>query len=152
MTSSETSSNMFHAQDDLYFDRGTDGSVTVVKRLGQGDELFRTTIDAKGWCSVIASMSQQGDQSGDVDRAQVFHQTAEPFASQAAAGDFRQRVRDEKAELDDKLSRLQPFLASNIFAGLAPAEQDRMRRQLSLMQDYSAVLGDRIAAFGATSV
>lgn len=59
----------------------------------------------------------------------------------------QQRVVDEKTELDDKISRLRPFLASDKFTSLPEDEQDRMDRQLSIMVEYSEVLGERIAAF-----
>jgi hypothetical protein len=61
--------------------------------------------------------------------------------------DFQQRVVDEKAALDDKTSRLKPFLGSDKYRALPQAEQERMKRQLSLMEGYSSVLGERIAAF-----
>lgn len=59
----------------------------------------------------------------------------------------QQRVIDEKTELDDKISRLKPFFTSAIFAGLPQPERERMCRQLPLMEQYSEVLGERIAAF-----
>lgn len=61
--------------------------------------------------------------------------------------EFQQRVVEEKAQLDDKLSRLRPFVLSNRFATLPSGEQYRMNRQLDLMEQYSAVLAQRIAAF-----
>jgi hypothetical protein len=60
---------------------------------------------------------------------------------------FQQRVVDEKAALDDKLSRLKPFIDSDTFESLPEAEQERLERQLELMEGYSEVLGERIAAF-----
>jgi hypothetical protein len=60
---------------------------------------------------------------------------------------YQQRVVDEKAALDDKILRLEPFSASHQFNSLPAAEQERMTRQLGLMNAYSAVLGERIAAF-----
>lgn len=61
--------------------------------------------------------------------------------------DFQQRVVAEKAELDDKLRKLLVFHGTETFAGLPPAEQDRLVRQSNAMEDYSKVLGERIAAF-----
>ena len=58
-----------------------------------------------------------------------------------------QRVVDEKMELDAKLQKLLTFHGSATFAGLPDAEQDRLIRQSVVMGDYSAVLGERIAAF-----
>lgn len=61
---------------------------------------------------------------------------------------YQQRVIDEKAELDDRLAKLQAFWDNPIFTTLPPAERERLERQSRIMQDYSAVLGERIAAFG----
>lgn len=61
--------------------------------------------------------------------------------------EFQQRVVDEKAELDDKRSRLEPFLSSNRFQTLPAEERDRMTEQAKIMSDYSDVLRRRIAAF-----
>jgi hypothetical protein len=60
---------------------------------------------------------------------------------------FQQRVVDEKAELDSKIVRLRGFLGSDTFAHLPGAEQERMTRQLTVMEQYSSVLGERVAAF-----
>ena len=60
---------------------------------------------------------------------------------------FQQRVVDEKAELDEKLSKLDAFVLTGKFDALPNAEQERMQRQQKAMGEYSAVLGERIAAF-----
>ncbi|MCC6752083.1 MAG: hypothetical protein IT371_30815 [Deltaproteobacteria bacterium] len=60
----------------------------------------------------------------------------------------QQRVVYEKADLDGKLGRLKEFINnSHQYAALDAAEQGRLRRQCAIMADYSAVLGERIAAF-----
>lgn len=60
----------------------------------------------------------------------------------------QQRVVDEKAELDTKLEKLTEFVANNpIFPSLPDDERDRLVRQRILMDGYSKVLGERIAAF-----
>jgi hypothetical protein len=59
----------------------------------------------------------------------------------------QQRVVDEKKELDEKSSKLNAFFNTAIFDKLSSEEQDRMHRQYELMVQYSAVLGERIAAF-----
>jgi hypothetical protein len=61
----------------------------------------------------------------------------------------QQRVVTEKAELDDKLAKLGAFGSTPLFASLPADEQGRLNRQHSLMEQYSAVLGERIAAFTA---
>lgn len=60
---------------------------------------------------------------------------------------YQTRVIEEKKELDDKISRLQPFINGERFMSLSVEEQHRMLRQFVLMEKYSAVLGERIAAF-----
>ena len=60
---------------------------------------------------------------------------------------FQQRVVDEKKELDDKLSKLIPFLISETFKAVPPAEQARLIKQSDIMKEYSEVLGERIAEF-----
>lgn len=63
--------------------------------------------------------------------------------------DYRQRVIAEKADLDGKIERLHLFLGGRTFAGLDPAEQERLMRQAGLMVEYSTVLGERIGAWQA---
>lgn len=61
----------------------------------------------------------------------------------------QQRVVDEKAELDERLSKLTAFIAdtAGVFGTLPEDEQDRLIRQRTHMLDYTYVLGQRIAAF-----
>jgi hypothetical protein len=59
----------------------------------------------------------------------------------------QQRVVDEKAELSEKLNKLEAFESGAIFAGLPPAEQTRLTRQLFIMKLYEQVLSERISAF-----
>lgn len=59
----------------------------------------------------------------------------------------QQRVVIEKAELDEKLAKLLVFHGTATFSALHPDEQDRLIRQSVWMGEYSAVLGERIAAF-----
>ena len=59
----------------------------------------------------------------------------------------QQRVVDEQDELNDKLQKLNAFFGTAIFAGLDSAEQARLKKQAGVMQEYSDILGERIAAF-----
>ena len=61
----------------------------------------------------------------------------------------QQRVVDEKRELDEKLTKLDAFGRTELFASLPADEQGRLNRQHSLMGQYSDVLAERIAAFPA---
>ena len=60
---------------------------------------------------------------------------------------YQQRVVEEKAELDSRISSLTAFMPTETFKGLPEAERRRMGRQWWLMTELSQVLGERIAAF-----
>jgi hypothetical protein len=62
---------------------------------------------------------------------------------------FQGRVLKEKEELDEKIAKLTAFTGGGTFATLPDDEQRRMFRQLGAMSEYSAALGERIAAFDA---
>ena len=57
------------------------------------------------------------------------------------------RVVGEKAELDYKRAKLIAFIQSPAFETVETAEKSRISRQLMHMDDYSAVLGERIIGF-----
>lgn len=59
----------------------------------------------------------------------------------------QQRVVDEKRDLDDKREKLGNFKSTDLFASLPWQEQERLNTQAHIMTMYSAVLGERIAAF-----
>lgn len=60
----------------------------------------------------------------------------------------QQRVIDEKAELDFKIEKLDDFINRNaLFLSLPEEEQARLVRQKYVMNDYSLILDERIAAF-----
>lgn len=62
----------------------------------------------------------------------------------------QQRVVEEKCELDERLAKLVDFIENNpTFTSkvLIDAERDRLRRQRGKMEELSAILGERIAAF-----
>lgn len=59
----------------------------------------------------------------------------------------QQRVVIEKAELDDKLSKLNSFFMTSIYDNLNADEKARLQRQAEHMRAYSDVLYERIAAF-----
>ena len=59
----------------------------------------------------------------------------------------QQRVVDEKTELDTKREKLDEFKNMDAFARLPWQEQERLNTQAHIMTMYSAVLGERIAAF-----
>lgn len=60
----------------------------------------------------------------------------------------QQRVVEEKADLDVKISALQKFLQeSPMLAKLDRSEVYRLNAQNLIMVQYSAILGERIQAF-----
>lgn len=59
----------------------------------------------------------------------------------------QQRVVDERAELVDKITKLDSFVAGSMFSTLAMEEQGRLSKQLEIMRDYATVLQARIDAF-----
>lgn len=60
----------------------------------------------------------------------------------------QQRVLAEKAELDERLSKLDAFILDNpLYLQLPADEQNRLSRQSKAMAAYSGVLAERIAAF-----
>ena len=66
----------------------------------------------------------------------------------------QQRVVDEKRELDEKLQKLSAFISSKDFTTFVQneAERGRLICQEETMRDYSAILAERIEAFGAVSI
>lgn len=60
---------------------------------------------------------------------------------------FQERVVEEKTELDAKIAKLKEFIAGSIYPTLDVEEQTRLTLQLSYMEAYSEVLGQRIVAF-----
>lgn len=59
----------------------------------------------------------------------------------------QQRVVDEKAELDERIKKLRLFLPTDICLSLPFDERGRLKRQLAVMEEYSGILEERIAAF-----
>ena len=60
---------------------------------------------------------------------------------------YQQRVVSEKAELDDRLGKLNTFLDTSTFNAMHNDERARMIRQHYHMVELSKVLGERVDAF-----
>lgn len=59
-----------------------------------------------------------------------------------------QRVVEEKKDLDTKLEELDGFIEGDPeFEKVDGEEKVRLRKQRTFMQNYSEILGERIAAF-----
>lgn len=65
---------------------------------------------------------------------------------------FQARVVAEKRDLDERIGKLRFFLTEQKVVELSPEERERLVRQEGLMEQYSAVLAERIAAFGPLDV
>ncbi len=64
------------------------------------------------------------------------------------AQEFLQRMYVEKAELDDKVSKLGNFIEFNpAYTLLSPVEQYMLNSQLQHMIRYARVLGERISFY-----
>lgn len=61
--------------------------------------------------------------------------------------DFQQRVVDELTALVEKIDKLAPFIGGAIFEKLPQEEQDRLQRQLDVMNEYASILTQRIQNF-----
>jgi hypothetical protein len=63
--------------------------------------------------------------------------------------EYQQRVVQEKANLDEKIAKLNAFLGQDGFPARVPdeAERSRLTSQFSVMSEYSRILGERIANF-----
>lgn len=61
--------------------------------------------------------------------------------------DYQERVVTEKADLDEKLSKLSEFVENDIFSNLPKVEQELLSTQLNVMKKYSGLLGKRITLF-----
>ena len=62
-------------------------------------------------------------------------------------GDFRERVRDEKAQLDDKIVKLAAFVNTSACLTLPFEDRSLLAAQLAVMQEYTEILTKRIGRF-----
>jgi crAss001_48 related protein len=58
-----------------------------------------------------------------------------------------ERVIKEKQDLDEKLAKLQKFLADPAFKAIPSEHQDLLGRQALVMAEYSQILAQRISIF-----
>jgi hypothetical protein len=63
---------------------------------------------------------------------------------------YQERVVEEKGELDVKIGKLFEFVESERFDEVEAQERLRLVRQLSVMREYSGILGVRIESFGVS--
>lgn len=82
---------------------------------------------------------------GMVNREQVIANHISKLFPQPA--DFRERVKLEKRELDERIAKLEAFTKNIKFNELPNDERTRLFKQLSYMCLYSETLEERIANF-----
>ena len=66
-----SSSLGFHYKDNWYFQRLQDGTVEIVHR--DPTAYFKLTVDKDSWASIVASVSQRGEEDGRYLKALDFH-------------------------------------------------------------------------------
>ena len=59
--------------------------------------------------------------------------------------DFESRLIEEKAQLDERLKKLQAFQSSDAFQSIAYVQQTLLNIQANAMATYSQILSERIA-------
>lgn len=59
--------------------------------------------------------------------------------------DFKSRLIEEKAQLDERLEKLKEFQASDAFQGISHIQQTLLNIQANAMATYSQTLLERIA-------
>lgn len=104
-------------------------------------------IDAAG--SPMRNPHYGGQFEGETAEQAQARRTAATDTS--ALQSHQQRVIDEQRDLDEKLGKLGAFFGTPIFAGLDEEERQRLEHQQAAMQEYSTILGERIAAFASSA-
>ena len=61
--------------------------------------------------------------------------------------DWQQRVVDERNELHERIVKLRDFFDNPLFTSVEDEEKRRLRRQVVFMEEYRAVLDERISHF-----
>ena len=61
--------------------------------------------------------------------------------------EHQKRVIEERDELQIKIEKLIKFVQSELLALVSKPEQERLQRQLTIMQDYRRILNERIDNF-----
>jgi len=59
--------------------------------------------------------------------------------------DFKTRLLEEKAQIDERLEKLKAFQESDAFQGISPIQQTLLNIQANAMATYSQTLLERIA-------
>ena len=135
----------------------------IVKYIAPSGQVLRwAVITARNGFAVTgkpsASVSPENDNAEIGERLAVENARNELWAHMgyalkqrlhdaAQSADFKERVRTEKADLDERLNKLLAFTSTLTFTDLPEAERQRLHAQAHYMQAYSNVLGERIVAW-----
>jgi len=57
---------------------------------------------------------------------------------------YQERVIEEKQQLDEKIEKLQTFVGTEAMSTVSAVQGSLLRSQLSVMEAYSTILGERI--------
>jgi hypothetical protein len=60
---------------------------------------------------------------------------------------YQERVKEEREELNTRITKLCYFIHSDKFLELAEMKQELLEKQLYVMMDYSRILKERIGLF-----
>ena len=63
----------FHWKDNWYFERLDDGSVVIEKKNDSKFPEVRIIIDPDSWCSIVVSVSAQGETAESFQEARNLH-------------------------------------------------------------------------------
>ncbi len=69
-----------------------------------------------------------------------------------AMQEWQKRVVEEKAELDERIEKLEAFIASPKFEVISTYHAVALKDQAAVMRRYSEILGRRIAMFERTAM
>lgn len=58
--------------------------------------------------------------------------------------DFKDRLLEEKSQLDEKIGKLKTFIGGEGFPNIDPKQQELLNEQLPVMEKYSSILDSRI--------
>lgn len=59
-------------------------------------------------------------------------------------GTFKERLIDEKQQLDEKIQKLGTFIKGEHFSGIEKVQQSLLKTQHAIMVSYSDVLSERL--------
>lgn len=58
---------------------------------------------------------------------------------------FKDRLKDEKVQLDEKIDKLEIFISGKDFRKVDPIQKSLLKSQLLVMKTYSQILTERIS-------